>query len=735
MLTPLRGRASSEGRRRLQGLLGLCVFALVFPAQGVCASAAVKGSVKCRSGIVREAASVSAACAFCVKEGESVIILSEEKGKDDTKWYKIRVEDKTGFIRSDLVTKSKETVNINTEEEAAAEPEKSAQTQQQDDADRGNSADGNQEVRLGTVKGQGINIRKEPVDGKIVTRLTEGDRITATKSVAGSDGNTWYAISFVQDKKPLSGYIRSDFTNGISVEAPANTEEKKQEESPENPEEQGKPEASDTSTKKAFIRGTSVRIRDKEVNGAVVVQLNTGHDLEIIDQTQGEDNYTWYHVRFVYQGQTKEGYVRSDLINMSGSSGGKAEISDEEFEKVIAPLPEGYKNPLRQLHAQYPKWKIVPVDTGLEWGDVVEAECAIGKNLTSINSIPSWKSTDPRAYNSTKDQWYGFDGGSWASASPEVIRYYLDPRNFLDDTGIFQFETLEYQDYQNEGGCASILSGSFMSGSYTDTDGVTRSYANTFLEAGRLNGISPYHLASRCLQEQGLYGKSECVKGDTPGYENLFNYFNIGAYAANGLSAPINGLIYASGKDDVYARPWNSRYRSIIGAATYVSEKYVKKGQNTLYFQKFNVVNQENGIYSHQYMSNICAASAEGSRLKRAYTDLNTGLEFRIPFYKNMPNDTCPKPTSDSSPNCELASLSIEGFEMRPEFSSGRENYKLTVDSSVKEVTIQATPMSQYASVGGTGRVPIYIGSNVYYVVCKAQNGTTKTYKITIIQK
>ncbi len=716
---PLSGRVPSEGRWHCR----VCVFllflicTLAFCGQDVFAATANKGSVKCRSGIVREKASSSAACVFCVKQGEDVLILSEEDGKDGKKWYKIRVQDKSGYIRSDLVTKSKETVTIKTEESAApaeeAEPAQETQEAQ--------TVAGTQGMQLGKVKGSGVNVRTQPVDGKVVSRVTTGDSVTVKSSMQGSDNNTWYAISFVQNKEALTGYIRSDFVEGVSpVAEPAQAEA---------------PVTTEVNSNQGFIRGTGVRIRDKEVGGAVVVQLNTGHELTILDEVKASDNYTWYKVSFTYMGAAKEGFVRSDLVTRTAVSAQNVPKADAAFENVIAQMPESYKNNLRILHAKYPNWKIVPVNTGLKWEDVVNAECAIGKNLTSISSIPSWKSTDPRAYNSERDQWYGFDGGAWASASPAIIKYYLDPRNFLDDTGIFQFETLEYHDYQNESGTANILAGSFMSGSYADTDGVTRSYATTFTEAGRANGISPYHLASRCLQEQGVYGNSECVKGNVSGYENLFNFFNIGAYAANGLTAPMNGLIYASGSDENYMRPWNSRYRSIMGAAKYVSERYVKCGQNTLYFQKFNVVNAANGIYAHQYMSNICAASTEGTRLKRAYTDLNTTLEFRIPYYTDMPESPCQKPTSESNPNCELASLSVEGYQLLPAFSGNNEYYSLTVDKGVTSVTIKATPLSQYASVGGTGTVPVYIGTNVYLVVCKAQNGTTKTYKLTIVQK
>ncbi|MBR6451676.1 MAG: SH3 domain-containing protein [Lachnospiraceae bacterium] len=626
---------------RLMPVAFAAVILLIASPKQVFALTAVKGTVRCSSGIVRESASTSAACAFCVRKGDSVIVLSEEDGKDGNKWYKIRILDQTGYIRSDLVTKSKETVTIEEEtgkeqETAAAEPAKETAA-----VTAGGSF-------IGTVKGTGVNVRKEPATGGVVTKVTAGDKVTVSKSTKDADGNVWYAISFAQNKQAMSGYIRSDFVEG----APEGTAAAKAESAPT---------VQEPSEKKGFIRGTGVRIREDAVTGPVVVQLGTGHDVTILDEKKGEDNYVWYRVRFSYQGATKEGYVRSDLVNVAAAQSAQAvPPGDETFEASIAELPASYKNGLRLLHAKYPLWKFIPVNTGLSWTDVLNAECVIGKNLTSMKSIASWKSKDPRAYNSEKGIWYGFDGGSWASASPEIIRYYLDPRNFLDESGIFQFETLEYQDYQNETGTGNILAYSFMNGSFTDTDGVTKSYAGTFVEAGRANGISPYHLAARCMQEQGLYGESECVKGNVAGYEGLFNFFNIGAYAANGLTAPINGLIYASGTDENYYRPWNSRTRSILGAAKYISEKYVKKGQNTLYFQKFNVVNAQNGIYSHQYMSNICAAASEGAALRKAYSEPDTDLVFRIPYYSDMPDSPAAKPGEDAPVNTTPESITVE---------------------------------------------------------------------------
>jgi len=73
----------------------------------------------------------------------------------------------------------------------------------------------------------------------------------------------------------------------------------------------------------------------------------------------------------------------------------------------------------------------------------VAAESAVGKNLVGKNAVVSWKSLESTAYNRKKNTWYGFDGGSWVAASTALVQYYLDPRNFLGETSVFQFESLE----------------------------------------------------------------------------------------------------------------------------------------------------------------------------------------------------------------------------------------------------------------------------------------------------
>ena len=670
----------------------------------------VKGS----NVICREEASTKSGIRIVLQNGQPLTIISTEKGKDDGKeWHFVsfRKNDKDykGYIRSDLVNMS------GTAQSSGADSSGNA------------SSDGTKEPQIGKIKGTGVNIRKAPVDGKIICRLTTGNQITVTDQLrSDADGQIWYAISFLNNKKPENGYVRSDLTEGITpYESLTKTEEPKEESTGNTAEEPKQPESS------ASIKGMGVRIREKVVNGNIVAQLDTGYPIEVLEEVNADDGFKWYRIKFSKNDKEKEGYVRSDLVTIVNTNY-NTQSSDADFEEQIKEFPDDYKAQLRALHEKYPNWQFEAVKTGLEWSDVVKNESKVGRNLVAKTSIASWKSTEPQAYNWASNTWYGFDGGSWAAASTELIQYYLDPRNFLDDSGIFQFETLEFKDYQNVDGVKNALAGTFMAGDYSDTDGETRSYASTFFEAGQNYGINPYHLASRAVQEQGVLGRIQSIAGNVSGLENLFNYFNIGAFAANGNSATINGLYYAAGADENYLRPWNSRYKSINGSAKYIADKYVSVGQNTLYFQKFNVVNSKNGIYSHQYMSNIVAASYESARLKKAYSDLNTKLIFRIPVYNNMPSAKCVKPTSDSNPNTYLSKLWVDGYSFTTEFSSVNSTYYLTVGSDVESVNIGAEAVSSSSSVGGTGTYTLNSGENRIQVVCKAQNGATKGYTIVI---
>lgn len=168
------------------------------------------------------------------------------------------------------------------------------------------------------------------------------------------------------------------------------------------------------------------------------------------------------------------------------------------------------------------------------------------------------------------------------------MQYALDPRNFLNETNVFMFEDLSYNSsVQSETGVSSIIEDTFMDGSSHDLsyDGTDFNYPSALMYAGRASGVSPYHLATRIIQEQGRKGQGNSISGTVSGYEGYYNYYNQGAYKTATASAVVNGLKYAAKTDAATLRPWNTRMKSVIGGAIYIGSRYINRGQNTIYYE------------------------------------------------------------------------------------------------------------------------------------------------------
>ena len=272
------------------------------------------------------------------------------------------------------------------------------------------------------------------------------------------------------------------------------------------------------------------------------------------------------------------------------------------------------------------------------------------------------------------------------------------------------------------------------SGTYTPENGGTISYVDVIMQAAQVSGVNPYVLAAMIIQEQGSDGRGNSIKGNNSSYPGYYNYFNVGAYAANGMGAVERGLWYAS-QSDTYGRPWNTPEKSIIGGAQFYGENYVRAGQDTFYLKKYNV--QGSNLYKHQYMTNVDGAASEGSIFAESYSDRlkSTALRFKIPVYRNMPDSPCVRPTGDGSPNNKLSGLGVEGFSLTPTFSRDTYSYNLIVDNSVSTVSVYANAIDQTASVSGTGTFQISSGTNEIRVRVRAQNGTERDYVIYVVRR
>lgn len=219
----------------------------------------------------------------------------------------------------------------------------------------------------------------------------------------------------------------------------------------------------------ATVKATSLNVRSGAgINYPAVGRLAAGAAITIAGEQTGADGKLWYQIQFVGSGGTvKTGYVSSEYVRLPVSY-----TPDPNFEAYLSSqgFPESYKNGLRQLHAQYPNWVFKARNTGLDWNTVIENESLLGRNLVAAGSVSSWKSVEAGAYNWDNSVWTGLDGSNWVAASSDIIRYYMDPRNFLDETYVFQFLSHEYDaNTQTIEGLNSLVAGTFLSGTTTST--------------------------------------------------------------------------------------------------------------------------------------------------------------------------------------------------------------------------------------------------------------------------
>lgn len=491
--------------------------------------------------------------------------------------------------------------------------------------------------------------------------------------------------------------------------------------------------------------------QEKLVYNGENVKLSLGQEITIVNETKvGTDQ--WYYVKFTYSDTSLSGYVMGQYVEVQevADATGSDGATTEEFEAYLEKqgFPESYKISLRTLHKQYPQWSFIAYQTGLSWNTVIKKESVLKLNLISKSKSIDWKSFETGAYDWSTDSFVVLDGTEWVTPSKAGLEYYMDPRNFLNDDSVYQFEQLAYvKGQQTIEGIEKLLKDTPLSNkkiTFTDENNKkqTMTYAQIFLKAAEISGVNPYHLASRVKQEvvTSKTTLSGSASGKTAGYEGYYNFYNIGASSSTTAGGNVTAALkYAkngstAAKNAKYLIPWNNPYRAIVGGAKYIGSDYINCGQDTIYLQKFNVTNKN--TYSHQYMANVEAPAKEAAKCKTAYGNVgDMPFVFSIPVYKNMPEKACAAPTGTKNPNNWLKTLSVEGYTLTPKFSvkdpEGTE-YTLKVASTVKSVKITAKAVSSLAKVKGTGTKTLSSGTNTVTVSVTAEDGNVRKYVIHI---
>ena len=196
----------------------------------------------------------------------------------------------------------------------------------------------------------------------------------------------------------------------------------------------------------------------------------------------------------------------------------------------IDAFPVNYQPYLKVLKQKHPNWNFIALYTDLDWNYVIDNENIFGKNLVPISYHDNWKNIKNGEYNVEVDK-------GWVDSSRKAVEYTMDPRNFLNEVRIFQFEILSYDEKTNNlDGIEKILYGTEFYNKiveYKNSSGnnivTSDKYSDLILKGGITSKVSTYHLASRIKQEVGPFLSHSSISGIVSGFEGLYNFYNIGA--------------------------------------------------------------------------------------------------------------------------------------------------------------------------------------------------------------
>lgn len=309
----------------------------------------------------------------------------------------------------------------------------------------------------------------------------------------------------------------------------------------------------------------------------------------------------------------------------------------------IESFPNEYKAVLEQIQKLHPNWTFEAYYTGLSWDTLTLNETAThGRNRVIKSADAAWRCS------------CGNVASGYACASKGIIKYYLDPRNFLNEVNIFQFLEISYNEkIHTIDGIKSAVKGTFLDNTVTykvfemkevpveepevtEEDTTTDTTENVTSDNIVDNTLTIEQTTTENSNEEQAKittteEKQEKVKTELKEVEveytkhyaeiileaakqsNMSPYSivtkiiqEVGTKGSSSVSGTYEGYkgyynfynlgAYDSGNAIVnglkYARDkqWNNQYVAIIEGAKEIANSYTNAGQNTAYFYKWDVV-------------------------------------------------------------------------------------------------------------------------------------------------
>ena len=221
---------------------------------------------------VRSGAGTNYSVVTVASQNQEITVIGEENDSAGAKWYKIKINNTTGFMHSDYVTMEQENTDPPT-----TYPEKAAK-----------------------VNASSVNVRNGAgTNNGVVATLALNTSITVIGEDKDGSGSTWYKIKFDGGE----GFMHSDY---VTI-------------SDDNNNSGGSTGGTTTEPRTGTVNGDYVNVRTGAgTNHSRVTSLNSGAAVTIVGEEKDGSGSTWYKIN--YAGGS--GYMISDYVTINGGSTG-----------------------------------------------------------------------------------------------------------------------------------------------------------------------------------------------------------------------------------------------------------------------------------------------------------------------------------------------------------------------------------------------------------------------------
>ncbi|MFJ7859344.1 SH3 domain-containing protein [Peribacillus sp. NPDC097206] len=525
---------------------------------------------------MRKSGSASAKIVTELTKGTKVTVYSESKG-----WAKIKANNKEGYVN---------TTYLSTKKPVTAKPA---------------STPVKTTTKYVNVSSGTLNMRKSgSASAAIVTELTKGTKVTVY-----SESNGWAKIK-ANNKE---GYVNTKY---LSTTKPTSIEEKPE---PTPPIEEN--------TLIKFVKvndGSNLNMRSAaSTSASIVAMLANNTAVTVYSESDG-----WTKV----SANGKTGYVSSQyLVNTAAETPGNAPgtviknyteyglTTDKMVDLQMAVNAQTDKS--YQTYIREDGIILTSSTKGTVNGSGWRVRGGAGPDNWVVGSVSNNQSLTIKSKVKGSDGYYWYEvdiNKTWVNASPEDVKYHLNPDNFVDDpVNSFQFVKLSQSANLN----AAEVNSRILSGK-----GILEGQAATFMTAGDKYGVNDIYLISHALLETGK-GTSPLATGVMVNGKTVYNMYGIGAY---------DGTAVSSGAQYAYNAGWFTPEAAIIGGAEFIAKGYISTGQDTLYKMRWNPAGASSyGYATHQYATDIGWAVKQVKQIYNLYSLLDSyNLNIEIPKYK-----------------------------------------------------------------------------------------------------